>query len=108
MPVPSAMPSIDELNKLLEMDPTDTFVLYGLAQEYAKAGETDRAVEHYDRCLSHDPSYCYAYYHKARALEEDGRTEEALEAVKAGLVAAREARDDKALGELMALADELS
>ena len=35
------MPSIEQLKKLLELDPEDTFVLYGIAQEHAKAGDTD-------------------------------------------------------------------
>jgi len=101
------MPSIAQLEKLLATDPNDAFVLYGLAQEYAKAGETQMAVTFYDRCVSADPTYCYAYYHKARALSAAGNNQAASEAVAAGIVAARTHKDAHALGELQALADEL-
>lgn len=94
------MPSIEQLEKLLAADPSDTFVLYGLAQEHAKAGDFGKAVEFYDRCLAVDPAYCYAYYHKARALEESGDEAGAMETLRVGIGAAREAGDEKALGEM--------
>lgn len=102
------MSRLDRLNKLLAADPNDAFVLYGVAMEHAQAGDTDRAVEFYDRCLAADPAYCYAYFHKARALQADGRTADALATARAGLVAATGAGDAKATGELAALVDELS
>lgn len=101
------MPSIAQLEKLLATDPHDAFVLYGLAQEYAKAGQTQMAVAFYDRCLQADPAYCYAYYHKARALSAAGELQAASQTVKAGMQAARTHKDSHALGELSALADEL-
>ena len=102
------MPSIEQLEKLLELEPDDTFVLYGLAQEYAKADDTDRAVEFYDRVIALDPHYHYAYFHKARALDEGGRTEEALDTLRVGLGMAQQANDGKAAGEIAGLLDELS
>jgi predicted Zn-dependent protease len=101
------MPSIAQLEKLLATDPHDAFVLYGLAQEYAKAGQTQMAVTFYDRCVQADPAYCYAYYHKARALAAAGDTASASATLAAGIAAARQHKDSHALGELSALADEL-
>jgi tetratricopeptide (TPR) repeat protein len=101
------MPSIEQLEKLLAAEPDDPFVLYGLANEYAKARRTDLAVEFFDRCLAADPAYCYAYYHKARALDAAGRHEQALAAINAGLAAAKQAGDGHAASELQSLADEL-
>jgi tetratricopeptide (TPR) repeat protein len=101
------MPTIEQLERLLAADPGDAFVLYGLAQEYAKAGAVDKAVEYFDRCLGSDPGYCYAYYHKARVLSGAGRGAEALVALRSGLEAARKARDSHALAEMQALLDEL-
>ena len=100
------MPSIAALEQLLAKEPNDPFILYGLANEHAKAGDTDLAVGYFDRCLAADPSYCYAYYHKARALHAAGRTPAALESIEAGIIAA--ARDAHARAELEALRDELS
>ncbi|HEX2837392.1 MAG TPA: tetratricopeptide repeat protein [Phycisphaerales bacterium] len=102
------MPSIAQLEKLLQADPQDAFVLYGLAQEYAKCGQIDRAVEHYDRCLLADPMYLYAYYHKARALQQGSRIDDALATVTAGINKAKEAQDAHALAELQTLMDELA
>lgn len=101
------MPSITQLTKLLEAEPHDPFLLYGLAQEYAKAGDVARAVEHFDRCLTADPGYCYAYYHKAKALMGVGRAEEARGAIKAGMAKAKEVGDTHAMSELQALSYDL-
>lgn len=96
-----------KLMKMLEADANDAFVLYGVAQEYAKQGDTARAVEFYDRCLAGDPLYCYAYFHKARTLQDAGRDAEAVETVKVGLAAAKRAQDGHAASELQGLLDEL-
>jgi tetratricopeptide (TPR) repeat protein len=104
------MPSLAQLEKLLAADPRDTFVLYGLAQEHAKAGGEAghaKAVEFYDRCLEVDPLYCYAYFHKARSLVALGRGAEAAKTLKAGIAAARKAGDRHAESELSGSLDEL-
>ena len=102
------MPSIAQLEKLLAADPNDTFVLYGLAQEHAKAGNHEQAIAYYDRCLAADPAYCYAYFHKARSLEAAGRKEDAVATLQAGVEASRAAGDGKAEGEIALYLDELS
>lgn len=101
------MPTIEQLTTLLAADPDDTFVLYGLAQEHAKNGDHAEAVSFYDRCLAVDPAYCYAYFHKARTQEAAGDMADALATAQAGVTAATKAGDEKALGELQALCDEL-
>jgi tetratricopeptide (TPR) repeat protein len=101
------MPSIPALLAMLEKDPADPFLLYGLAQEYAKAGDFTRALESYDRCLTADPAYCYAYFHKARAQQTSGDLTGAVATVILGQAAARKAGDAHALSELSGLRDEL-
>jgi Putative Zn-dependent protease, contains TPR repeats len=93
--------------KMLEKEPGDAFLLYGVAQEYAKLGQTDKAVEYYDRCLAADPHYCYAYFHKARALQDAGREQEAAAVAREGLNVARRVNDNQAASELAGLLDEL-
>ncbi|MEM1186409.1 MAG: tetratricopeptide repeat protein [Planctomycetota bacterium] len=102
------MPSIAQLEKLLSVDPEDTFVLYGLAQEHAKAGDHAKAVEHYDRCLAVDEAYCYAYFHKARSLEAMGEPEAASETLRAGLLVAQRTGDAKATSEIAGYLSELT
>lgn len=102
------MPRIDELLRLLNSDPRDAFVLYGLAQEHAKQGDTAAALAYYDRCLAADPAYLYAYYHKAKAQAAGGDPAGATITIDAGLLAAKAARDAHAAGELEALREEIA
>ncbi len=94
------MPSIQQLENLLAADPEDAFMHYALAMEYAKAGEHDRAVASYDRCLAIDEAYCYGYFHKAKALEAAGRADEAIATLQAGLAVAQRVSDQKATSEI--------
>ncbi|MBY0307613.1 MAG: hypothetical protein K2Q09_02625 [Phycisphaerales bacterium] len=97
-----------KLEKLLALDPADTFVLYGIAQEHARAGDFARAIEFYDRTLTADPAYCYAYFHKARAQQAAGDLAGARQTALEGAQAAHRAGDQKALSELGGLQIELS
>lgn len=94
------MPSIEQLEKLLAIDEADTFVLYALAQEYAKGGDHSAAIAYYDRCLAADETYCYAYFHKARSLEAIEQIEPARATLQAGLAVARRVGDAKAASEI--------
>src|SRR4051812_3468612 len=102
------MPTLEQLEKLLAVDPGDAFLLYGMAQAHAKQGGHGKAVEYYDKCLAVDPAYCYAYYHKARSLESMGKTDEAVATLRAGLKAAKAANDSHAVSEISSLLDELT
>lgn len=93
----------EKLRKMLEADPADSFVLYALAQEEAKAGRHAEAVELYDRCLAVDEAYCYAYYHKAVSQEAMGARAEAAATAAIGAEVARRVGDGKALNELLSL-----
>ena len=94
------MPTVEQLERLLEADPTDTFVLYGLAQAHAKETRHEEALGYYDRVIEVDPHYCYAYFHKARSQEALGQTQGAIATLQAGLEASRESGDAQALGEI--------
>ena len=82
------MPSIEQLQKLLAADPSDPFLLYGMAQEHAKQGRHGEALAWYDRCLAADPKYAYAYFHKARSEEAMGNSDGAAATLRAGQAAA--------------------
>ncbi|MBL8876239.1 MAG: hypothetical protein JNM86_10630 [Phycisphaerae bacterium] len=101
------MPSLVQLEKLLAADPHDPFVLYAIAQEHAKAGAFERAVEFYNRSIEVAPDDGYTYFHKAKALGAMGRTDLQVNALNAGIAAAKRAGDGKALGELQGALDEL-
>jgi tetratricopeptide (TPR) repeat protein len=102
------MPSISQLEKLLAIDPNDAFVLYGLAQEYAKLGDHTKALTMYDRSLVVAPDDAYTYFHKARSQQAMNQLDAARATLKAGLDAAGRTRDGKAMNELRGFLDELS
>jgi tetratricopeptide (TPR) repeat protein len=96
-----------QLNRLLERDPRDAFVLYGLGQEHAKASDHAAAIAMFDRALDADPTTFYAYFFKAKCLAAMGRRAEALATAESGQTAATRAGDAKAANELGALLMEL-
>lgn len=103
-PSPSGSPRgsggdrLAKLLRLLESDPSDTFCLYGIAQEHASRGAHAEATEWFDRVIEHEPSHGYAYFHKARAEEALGRIDAAIATLRAGLAAS--AGDPKAASEI--------
>jgi len=101
------MPSIEQLQTLLEREPGDAFLIYGIAQEHLKAGRFDEATEWFDRTIAADADHCYAYYFKARAQHEAGSGDAAIATIEAGLANAMRVGDGKASSELGALRDEL-
>lgn len=94
------MPTIAQLEKLLQADETDSFVLYALAQQHAKEAQHQEAVGYYDRCIEVEPSQHYAFFHKARSLESLGDAPGAVETLREGLSRAQSANDQKAAGEI--------
>lgn len=101
------MSRLDKLLKILDAEPNDPFVLYGIAQEHANAERFADAVVFYDRCLAADPAYLYAHYHKAVALQEQGDIAAAQTTLRTGLAAARKAGDLKAQSEMQTLMDSM-
>ena len=99
-------PDTERLEQLLqfhERDPADAFIAYGIAMEYVKAANVDRALEWFDKTLAIDGDYAYAWYQKAKLLSDDGRGAEALAAVEQGIAAAGRANDAHAADELREL-----
>ncbi|MFK7884026.1 MAG: tetratricopeptide repeat protein [Phycisphaerales bacterium] len=101
------MPSIEQLQALLEKEPGDSFLLYGIGQECLKLERFEDAASWFDQTMRADPDHCYAYFFKARALSEMGDNEAAVATVRAGVENARRIGDGKALSELSGLLDEL-
>lgn len=97
------MPSIEQLEKLLTIDPDDPFVYYGIGQERAKLGQHEQAIACFDQALAIDESYCYAYYFKAISLKELGRREDAVDVIRMGIERATKAGEGKARSELEGL-----
>jgi tetratricopeptide (TPR) repeat protein len=101
MPDPGS-DKLTQLFKLLEREPNDTFLLYGIGMEYKKLGFPDRAVEYFDRTIAADAGYCYAYYQRGQVCAQIGRLDEAKRSYQQGIAAAERVGDAHAREELQA------
>jgi tetratricopeptide (TPR) repeat protein len=93
------------LKSMVARNPTDSFSRYGLAMEYAKAGDLEKAIGEYEALLGVNPDYAAAYYHGGQALEKLGRVEEARRMYERGLEATRRTGDAHTHGEIQAALD---
>ena len=98
--MPGVSDRLDKLTKMLEREPNDTFLIYGLALEHKKLGQHDRAIELLDRVIQIDPGYCYAYFQKGAVLESTGDNESAKAVYRAGVDAAKKKGDAHAQSEI--------
>ena|SRR5437867_1135553 len=76
---------LETLQEFVAANPNDSFVRYGLAQEYLKRGDAATAVEEFHELLRRNPDYAAAYYHQGQALEKLGRIDEARETYRQGI-----------------------
>jgi len=89
-----------QLLKMLEREPEDAFLLYGLALEHKKAGNLSDAIPLLDRVITLDPGYCYAFHQKGLIYESLDERENARKAYRDGIAAARKKGDDHAAREI--------
>ena len=92
---------------MLERDPNDTFLLYGIALEHKKLGDAKQAIEYLDRVIAADAGYCYAYHQKGLVYESTGDVQAAKSANRAGVDAATKNGDEHARSEIQAALDML-
>jgi predicted Zn-dependent protease len=95
------------LNEILSKDPDDAFARYGLAMEYSKAGEVNRAMEEFGKLLSTHPDYTAGYFMAAQTLANADRVEEARKMLAEGISSARRTGNAHAQSEMTAMMEEL-
>jgi len=91
---------ISTLEKLLGTPRDGALLRYSLGLEYAKTGDHARAAQYLRDALERDPLYSAAWKALGRALVESGRNDEAREAYRRGIEAAREKGDRQAEKEM--------
>jgi tetratricopeptide (TPR) repeat protein len=102
------MDRIATLAEILAQDPNNVLARYGLAMEYANAGQTDRALDEFGKLLSANPDYGAGYFMAAQTLVKANRSDEAKKMLVDGIAAAQRKRDSHAESEMQAMLDELS
>ncbi|HXM59627.1 MAG TPA: tetratricopeptide repeat protein [Terriglobales bacterium] len=95
------------LNEILSQSPNDAFARYGLAMEYSKTGEVERALEEFGKLLSTHPDYTAGYFMAAQTLVTANRVDEAKKMLVEGISSARRTNNAHAQSEMTALLDEL-
>ena len=96
------------LNEVLSQNPTDAFARYGLAMEYSKTGEVDRALEEFGKLLNAHPDYTAGHFMAAQTLAKAERIEEARKMLTDGIASAKKTGNGHAEAEMEAMLAELS
>ncbi|MBI3694735.1 MAG: tetratricopeptide repeat protein [Acidobacteria bacterium] len=96
---------LEILHEFVAANPGDSFVRYGLAQEFLKGGQFNEALEQFRELLRLNPDYAAAYYHTGQTLEKLGRPEEAKQIYRQGIELTGRLGDEHAKSELQAALD---
>jgi len=91
---------ISSLEKLLGTPRDGALLRYSLGLEYAKAGDHARAAQYLRDALERDPLYSAAWRALGRSLADAGRADEAIDAYRRGIEAARSKGDRQAEKEM--------
>ena len=91
---------ISSLEKLLGTARDGALLRYSLGLEYAKAGEHARAAQYLRDAVEREPLYSAAWKALGRSLAEAGRADEAIDAYRRGIEAARAKGDRQAEKEM--------
>ena len=101
------MDRIVALNDILTENPKDAFARYGLAMEYSKQGDFDRALAEFAILIENHPNYTAGYFMAAQTLVQAERAEDAKKMLHDGIASARRSGNLHAQSEMEALLVEL-
>ncbi|MBI5866441.1 MAG: tetratricopeptide repeat protein [Planctomycetes bacterium] len=101
------MTRLEQLLRLVALEPNDPLSHYSLGIEYINLEEWDHAVSAFDRAIASDAKYSAAYYHKARAQIHAGKHDAARQTIASGLAVARAAGDWHTQNEMTTLLESI-
>jgi predicted Zn-dependent protease len=104
---PPSMDRIAALNEVLTQNPKDAFARYGLAMEYSRQGDFDRALAEFALLLENHPDYTAGYFMAAQTLVRAERSGDAKQMLQEGIASARRTGNLHAQSEMEALLAEL-
>jgi len=102
------MNRLEMLTQFLQQNPNDAFARYGLAMEYSNMGQTETAMEQFNKLLELHPDYTNGYFMAAQTLVKAGRAEDAKQMLATGIESAKRTGNRHALSEMSGMLDELS
>jgi len=101
------MDRIAALTDILAANPDDSFARYGLAMEYSKAGDIERAMDEFKILIEKNPDYTPGYFMAAQTLASAERVDEAKRMLVDGIASARRTGNQHAQSEMTAMLEEL-
>ncbi len=91
---------LENLKKMLQDDPQDTFARYALGLEYISAGDNENARDIFEELRVLDPNYVATYYQLGKVYELLGDENEARKVYEKGVYVAASQGDDHTKQEL--------
>ncbi|MEI6488988.1 MAG: tetratricopeptide repeat protein [Bacteroidota bacterium] len=85
---------------MLETEPNDSFLNYGLALEYGKMGEIQKSIELLESLIKRDENYLGAYYQLGKFYELTSEKTKAISTYTKGTAIAKTQNNRKTLSEL--------
>ncbi len=102
-----SMDRIQQLQRFLDEDPTDSFTRYALGLEYASRGDFTQAAAIFEQLIKDDPAYIPSYQQLGYTYQKMNRQEEARKIFRRGVAAARAHNDVHAMSEMQQALDEM-
>jgi predicted Zn-dependent protease len=99
-----AAPALANLLNLVGTPRDGAALRFSLGNEYLKAGDPARAIEHLNEAVVRDPNYSAAWKLLGKACADVGRLRESLSAYERGIVVAETRGDKQAAKEMTVFA----
>ena len=96
---------LEMLKEMVADNPSDAFIRYGLASEYANSGDLEMAAAEFRGLLEANPDYAAGYFHGGRTFEKLGRLDDARALYEKGIEATTRTGDAHTRSELQAALD---
>lgn len=98
---------LEKLESMLAQDPDDQLLKYMLAMELDKTGNHERSLSLLGELMNGTPPYVPAFLMAGQQHVAIGQPDEARSAWKAGILAAQNANDEHAAGEMTQFLNDL-
>lgn len=79
---------LDTLLDFIQADPKDSFARFGVAMEYVRLGDNEKALENFRKLWEMNPDYTAAYFQAGKLLAKIGNKEMARQVLSEGIQAA--------------------
>jgi len=98
---------IEALKQLLEQEPHDTMLLFGLGNEFFSRGQYAEALPYFEEAVRVDPEYAAVYVYLARAYEESNQPDLVRQTLERGWGPAVRSGDRNLITEIEEIRDRL-